>query len=289
MRRLHILLLLALVPATSGPAALPATGQATTGPAVVPLPSAHAHNDYEHPRPLLDALDHGFCSVEADVFLVGGKLLVAHNRLGVRPDRTLGSLYLDPLRERADANGGRIYPGGPTLVLLVDLKTAGETTWPAVRDVLKAYAPILTSWTDGKKQERAVTVILTGDVPRAAVAADSAAAAAVRYAACDGRLPDLDASPPPPVDLVPLVSSGWRKTFAWRGAGPMPEPDRRKLRELAAKAHAQGRTIRFWAAPDNAAAWAEQQSAGVDLINTDDLKGLRAFLTVRRGADAAVP
>ena len=36
---------------------------------VVPLPNAHAHNDYEHKRPLFDALDHGFCSVEADVFL----------------------------------------------------------------------------------------------------------------------------------------------------------------------------------------------------------------------------
>src|SRR5436190_12307328 len=31
-----------------------------------PLPQLHAHNDYEHKRPLFDALDHGFCSVEAD-------------------------------------------------------------------------------------------------------------------------------------------------------------------------------------------------------------------------------
>jgi len=33
----------------------------------VPLIPAHAHNDYLHARPLLDALDHGFCSVEADI------------------------------------------------------------------------------------------------------------------------------------------------------------------------------------------------------------------------------
>ena len=26
----------------------------------VPLVHVHAHNDYEHKRPLLDALDHGF-------------------------------------------------------------------------------------------------------------------------------------------------------------------------------------------------------------------------------------
>ena len=43
----------------------------------VPLERAHAHNDYEHARPLLDALAHGFCSVEADVHLIERQLLVA--------------------------------------------------------------------------------------------------------------------------------------------------------------------------------------------------------------------
>jgi hypothetical protein len=42
---------------------------------VTPLPNAHAHNDYHHPRPLLDALDAGFCSVEADVFVVGTRII----------------------------------------------------------------------------------------------------------------------------------------------------------------------------------------------------------------------
>src|SRR5438046_202094 len=72
---------------------------------VVPLRQAHAHNDYEHKRPLLDALDHGFCSVEADIFLVDGALLVGHTRLDLKPGRTLEALYLEPLRQRAKANG----------------------------------------------------------------------------------------------------------------------------------------------------------------------------------------
>ena len=46
-----------------------------------PLWRAHAHNDYEHPRPLLDALDHRFGSVEADIFLVGDQLLIGHTVL----------------------------------------------------------------------------------------------------------------------------------------------------------------------------------------------------------------
>src|SRR5438552_3449936 len=59
----------------------------------VPLIHAHAHNDYLHRRPLLDALDCGFCSVEADVHLVDGQLLVAHKLNEVRPELTLQSLY----------------------------------------------------------------------------------------------------------------------------------------------------------------------------------------------------
>ena len=68
-------------------------------PTIEPLLQAHAHNDYEHERPLLDALAQGFTSVEADVHLIGKKLLVAHNARDIQADKTLQSLYLNPLRD----------------------------------------------------------------------------------------------------------------------------------------------------------------------------------------------
>src|SRR6266513_381993 len=71
-----------------------------------PLLHAHAHNDYEHSRPLFDALDHGFCSVEADIYLVDGQLLVAHDREKVSATRSLQALYLEPLRQRVQQNHG---------------------------------------------------------------------------------------------------------------------------------------------------------------------------------------
>jgi hypothetical protein len=77
---------------------------------VKPLAQAHAHNDYEHQRPLLDALDHGFTGVEADIWLVNGKLLVAHEEAHIETERTLEALYLEPLRKRVSENGGRVYP-----------------------------------------------------------------------------------------------------------------------------------------------------------------------------------
>src|SRR5207248_8837334 len=96
-----------------------------------PLTRVHAHNDYEHKRPLFDALDHGFCSVEADIYLVGDQLLIAHLRSQVNPERTLQKLYLDPLRERVKKNRGRIYRDGPQVTLLIDIKTDWKTTYPA--------------------------------------------------------------------------------------------------------------------------------------------------------------
>src|SRR3954467_4865673 len=87
---------------------------------LLPLTRAHAHNDYLHEHPLADALSHGFASVEADIFLVDGKLLVAHEKRDIKPDRTLEALYLDPLKRRVRENGGSVYPGGGAFHLLID-------------------------------------------------------------------------------------------------------------------------------------------------------------------------
>lgn len=238
---------------------------------VAVLPAAHAHNDYEHPRPLLDALDQGFGSVEADIHLVDGRLLVGHDKKSLRPERTLAGLYLDPLLARVQAHGGRVYRGGPTIALLVDVKTEAVATYAALHELLGRYAAMLTVYRDGVAAPGAVTVILSGNRARAEVAAQP-----LRYVAIDGRLDDLTANPP--AALVPWVSENWQKAFTWKWAGPMPEADRTKLRELVTLAHAQHRRLRFWNTPDTPAAWRLLNEAGVDLINTDQLAALAAFL-----------
>jgi hypothetical protein len=53
------------------------------------------------------------------------------------------------------------------------------------------------------------------------------------------------------------------------------------LRQIVEKAHQQGRKVRFWNAPDTSEGWQLLWSAGVDLINTDDLAGLETFLRAR--------
>jgi len=57
----------------------------------------------------------------------------------------------------------------------------------------------------------------------------------------------------------------------------MPDAEKRKLREIVAKAHQHGRLVRFWATPERVEVWSELRAAKVDLINTDRLAELRKF------------
>jgi ribosomal protein L1 len=58
----------------------------------------------------------------------------------------------------------------------------------------------------------------------------------------------------------------------------MSASDKARLKGLVSLAHAQGRKIRFWALPDRPEAWKVCRDAGVDLINTDKISALSAFL-----------
>ncbi|HEY0966282.1 MAG TPA: phosphatidylinositol-specific phospholipase C/glycerophosphodiester phosphodiesterase family protein [Opitutaceae bacterium] len=235
-------------------------------------PILHSHNDYERARPLGEALEHRAGSVEADIYLVEGRLLVAHDREDVRSERTLQTLYLDPLRERARRHGGRVYADSTEpLILLVDIKSEAGATYAALAAVLAGYAGLLSRFEGARSVPGAVTVIVSGNRDRAALES-----ARVRHAAMDGRGTDLGGGSP--ASLIPLVSDNWSTFFTWRGEGPMPGDQRRRLHELSATAKREGRLLRFWNTPDLPAVWAELLAAGIPVMGTDDLAGLRRYL-----------
>lgn len=244
-----------------------------------PLPGAHSHNDYLQARPLRAALELGFGSVEADVHLVGDALLVAHTRAECRSERTLEALYLDPLTELARAGRGRILSRSERpLVLLVDVKSDAEATWRALAPRLAARGDVFSSCVAGVVTERAVTVVLSGASPRATLVA-----ARERFAFLDGRLADLEANPPAPTSLVPLVSASWLETIGWLGIGAFPDEARAKLAGLVARAHERRYRLRFWATPDRPVVWQLLRSAGVDVIGFDHLRLGADFLRGRPG------
>ncbi|GAA4402738.1 hypothetical protein GCM10023187_18140 [Nibrella viscosa] len=234
---------------------------------VVALPNAHAHNDYGQSRPLWDALDHGFTSLEADVHLIGDTLYVAHDRPSIRnPAATLEALYLKPLAERIRQNGGRVLTdyNGP-FYLMIDAKTQADSTYRAIEAVLQRYRPLLAT------NKGPITVVLSGNRPVQTVVKTKN-----RLLAIDGRPADLGKRYSPA--LMPIISDAYSNQLSWRGKGDIPADQFQKLRQLADRAHREGKKLRLWASPEDPAVWAKLREAGVDFLNTDQLTLVRDYL-----------
>lgn len=243
-----------------------------------PLTRAHAHNDYEHPRPLLDALDHGFCNVEADVYLTPQGLLVAHDEKDVKPERTLEALYLKPLQQRVKENGGFVVAKEAPFTLLIDIKSEAESTYSAIDALLARYADILTVTRNAVQTPGPVTVVISGNRP-----IETMSRQPIRYAGVDGRSDDLLKPGSAPQHLIPWISSKWGDNnpltnFQWDGNGPIPASERQRLRAYVRTAHDQHHKVRFWATPEKPEVWQELLDADVDLIGTDKLSELQTFL-----------
>jgi hypothetical protein len=234
------------------------------------LANAHSHNDYYRTRPLLDAWELGFGSIEADVLLVKGQLLVGHSAIETVAGRDLRQTYLQPLMERFQFHG-RIYADHSTMILLVDFKSDAEASYAVLKSMLADFKPMLTRVEQGQLIDGAVQVIISGNRPIETMRGEMD-----RLAFLDGRLSDLKDNPP--THLFPLISDNWNSHFQWKGRGQIGEEDLTKLRSIVEQVHHQQRLIRFWATPDHAAAWRMLRDNQVDLINTDKIQQLADFL-----------
>ena len=103
----------------------------------------HSHNDYCRRAPFWQAYAQQVYSIEADVFLHGGKLLVGHEVEDLSPGMTFEALYVEPLVTLFGRNGGRAWKdSGEHLQLMVELKSATEPTLQAVAALLGRYPEV---------------------------------------------------------------------------------------------------------------------------------------------------
>ena len=96
----------------------------------------------------------------------------------------------------------------------------------------------------------------------------------LRWAAIDGSLADAGSAE---TTLYATISADWSSNFEWR-SGKLSSEERRRLSKYVSQAHVRGRHIRFWAIPDRVDAWELMYDEGVDMINTNKLADLEAFL-----------
>jgi alkaline phosphatase len=225
--------------------------------------NAHAHNDYIHPAPFYTAYNAGFGSIEADIFLKGDRLCVAHDTASIDAKRTLQALYLDPLEAAIKKNKGRAYANGNQLLLLIDLKTEALTTLNALIKVLKHYKKLIDCKT--------LKIVITGNQPE-----PSKLSSYPSYIFFDGKLNETYAEAA--MKKIALFSENFRNFSAWKGDGPLPGEDSEKISRAVSAAHQMNRPIRFWAAPDDVRAWQQLMVLDVDYLNTDKIPEISIFL-----------
>ena len=245
------------------------------------LHAAHAHNDYEHPRPLQDALEQGFASVEVDLWFRDDGLQVSHDVVGTKG--TLDDLYLQPLEDRL-ANQRSVHGDGALFTLWLDLKDSTPELRERLTTALSARPWLRRYDNDGSDDDGPVRVIITGDATSRAALIDEVPTPRpfvrdARNLALDRSVDESDDDDDPAIQAVALPFADY--VGRWDGVEP-PTPElSRQCGCVVERAHALGREVRFFSGPDTEAAWQFQLDHGVDFINTDDLPGLAAFLRAR--------
>lgn len=225
----------------------------------------HSHNDYEQDVPFWNAFSSGLASYEVDIFLKNDALYATHEESEIIGDRTIETLYLQPIQHAIALKLGTSRP----IQLLIDIKSEAEPTLKKLLSILDAY-PDITGNSD-------VTLIISGNRPPVEAYPSYPSYIKFDYQSLE-NLNDGEIW-----DKVALVSLNFKKISTWNGMGRLTEEDLSKVKSTINKAHSFGKPLRFWATPDTKTAWRALAGLGVDFINTDAPFESSAFINSLEG------
>ncbi|KAJ4250630.1 Altered inheritance of mitochondria protein 6 [Fusarium torreyae] len=271
----------------------PDIGLGSGSDSILPVP-CHSHNDYWRPMPFYSAIKAGCIGIEADIWENQGDLCVGHDRGGLSSGRTLTSMYIRPLVELLQSRNLDRDPSLPprgvytrkpdqTLVLLIDLKTNPNGSWPLL---LKSLEPLrqkgwLSHVRDNKFVPGPVTVVGTGDTEVRLVNEDTPS----RDIFFDAPLDQLDQ------DLYNNLNSyytsvSFKKSIGKVGSKGLKTEQLMKLRDQISQAHSRGLKTRYWGMPYWPRHVRDQlrdilMDEGLDVLNADDLLEARDIFKKR--------
>ena len=226
--------------------------------------SIFSHNDYAGSTPFFAAYNLNVGYIEADAFLRGTKLLVAHSLNELDESRTLESLYLAPLSKEIKKNSGYAYADrSKPLMLMIDLKSEGTSTLNAIVTLFKNYPQLISC--------KNLTIMISGDMP-----APESWNNFPEYIHFDGR-PGIDYTE---IQLkrIAMVSTSFNSISDWNGLTELLPKQKESIESFIKKYHDKGKPVRFWATPDNENSWKQQMTLGFDVIVTDKPKALATFI-----------
>lgn len=229
---------------------------------------AHGHNDYTRKKPLILALNNGIRSIEVDLFQKNDQLIVSHIPVGLKIKPTFEELYLEPLGEIIQKNGGTVFPNDSTpLILYLDFKTS-DGTLEKVKQTLQPYWPLLYLRSDTGDRWGPIQILV--DHHEQKLMHDQPQWAQIQKGCGDFAI-DL------PPEICPRLSGHYGSIFKWRGRGEIPEDELQKMKAIVDSAHAYDRTVRLYAIPPKRVVWDALLSAGMDWINIDNYHAFKLY------------
>lgn len=220
----------------------------------------HSHNDYTRAMPFYEAYSQHFFSVECDMFYKDGKFLVGHDLEDLRDDITFERMYVEPLVNVYNLNGGKPFADSDDpFQLVVEIKSDDPYAYlDALVKILKQHADIF----DPTVNPHACRIVVTGNVPPAKDFARWPS-----YVTFDGDLrTDYTAEQ---LKQVGMISTCFSDYSHWNGKGTLIAPEKAKIEEIISKVHAMGKPVRFWGAPESITAYVTFFNMGVDYFNSD--------------------
>lgn len=218
----------------------------------------HSHNDYTRNVPFWQAYAQNVYSIEADVFLKDGTLLVGHEMEDLSPDMTFEALYYTPAVTMFDRNGGKPYANGQPLQLMVELKSETAPAMEALIALLSRRPDVF----DPSVNPAAIRITITGNVP-----APEDFCKYPEYISFDGII-DADYTPEQ-LARVSVISTNFGAYSIWNGKGSLIIKEAEVVRALIDKVHKMGKPIRFWNAPEGTTPYYTFYNMGIDYFNTD--------------------
>jgi alkaline phosphatase len=226
---------------------------------------AHSHNDSRQLKPFTEASEQKFGSIETDILLKDGILYAVNHQEDVSPHRTFSKLYLKPILEQLDKNGGQIYAQKDvSLQLLIDIKTPAIETMNALMKELEAHRSVIDT-------NSTLKIVVSGNIPIPELFDQYPA-----YISFDGS-PYVNYTPEQ-LERIALMSQSFSKYTSWNGEGPLPKNDKKLISKVVQKTHEMGKKIRFMDTPDNINTWKILMSLEVDFLDTGKVVQMGDYL-----------
>ena len=261
---------------------------------VVPNP-CHSHNDYLQKVPLYDALAAGCTGIEADAWLQDDKLLIGHKEDSLSDDKTLQSLYIDPLAEiltyqndpssnpQDDSNDGAsvgIFNTDPkrTVVLMIDIKSDGGTTFGAVQSALEPLRSKgwLTHWDGTNIIPGPLTVVGSGDTPFDSIASNDT----YRDIFFDAPLDKLSGDDEYTTENSYYASASFGDAIGQTFLGALNGNQEGKIKDQIKAANDKGLKARYWDTPtwptfQRDHIWNLIMCDGAGMLSMDDMNAVK--------------